>query len=40
MSQNDLLEKLKDIAGESQVRTDEPYDHTYYDQNGGTADCF
>ena len=40
MSQNDLLEKLKDIAGESQVRTDEPMSsHTTF-RIGGTADYF
>lgn len=40
MNQNDLLEKLKDIAGESQVRTDEPMSsHTTF-RIGGTADYF
>ncbi len=40
MSQNDLFEKLKDIAGESQVRKDEPMsNHTTF-RIGGTADYF
>ena len=40
MSQNDLLEGLKDIVGDSQVRMDEPMSiHTTF-RIGGTADYF